>query len=286
MGFAFFQYVLPKKILSVLAGILANVKNPKVKNYVIQKFITQYHVNMSEALIEDPCAYEHFNDFFTRKLKPECRPLIQTNIISPVDGSISEIGAIHEGQLIQAKGKYYSVKELLACNQSIADQFLQGRFATLYLSPKDYHRVHMPLDAKLESMTYIPGSLFSVQPATALAIPKLFARNERLAIFFTTSLGPMVMVMVGAVIVGAMETVWHGEIKRSRKSFSVDYSKDEIFLTQGEEMGLFKLGSTVVLLFAHGEKVQWAPALKAGSPILFGESMESVHFKETIELVQ
>lgn len=267
------QYLLPKRVLTVLAGSLADVKNPKVKNYIIQRFIAQYHVNMSEAQIEDPRAYVSFNDFFTRHLKPECRPLAQTDIISPVDGCISEIGTINKGQLVQAKGKNYSVQELLACNERVASQFVDGCFATLYLSPKDYHRVHMPINAQLDSMTYIPGSLFSVQPATALSVPKLFARNERLAIYFTTSLGPMVLVMVGAVIVGAIETVWHGDIKRARDSFSIDYSKEAKQLLQGDEMGLFKLGSTVVVLFANGANMQWNPVLKAGDAIRFGEAM-------------
>lgn len=211
------QYLIPKHGITALAGYFADVKSPCFKNFLIRSFIHKFDVDMSEALIEDPKSYDSFNDFFIRHLKPECRPLSQSDIICPVDGCISEIGTIERGQLLQAKGKYYSVQELLACDAQLAEQFVQGQFATLYLSPKDYHRVHMPIDAELVSMTYIPGALFSVQPATTRIVPKLFARNERLAIFFKTKIGPMVMVMVGATIVGAIGTSWHGDVKRSKK---------------------------------------------------------------------
>ena len=188
------QFIMPKRSLTLLAGLLANVTNIRVKNYIIQRFINQYHVNMAEALIEEPTSYPCFNDFFIRHLKPGIRPLAKEGIVSPVDGCVSEIGVIDKGQLIQAKGRYYSVKELLACDNDVASQFEHGRFTTLYLSPKDYHRIHMPIDATLCSMTYIPGALFSVQPTTARVVPKLFARNERLAVFFNTSIGPLAMV--------------------------------------------------------------------------------------------
>ncbi|WP_298626274.1 archaetidylserine decarboxylase [uncultured Legionella sp.] len=272
------QYIIPKQGLTALAGCLANVTNPGVKNYIIQRFINKYQVDMSDALIEDPTAYACFNDFFTRHLKPECRPLADADIISPVDGCVSELGAINQGQLIQAKGRDYSVKELLACDDETASRFNQGLFATLYLSPKDYHRVHMPIDATLDSMTYIPGALFSVQPTTARVIPKLFARNERLAVFFTTSVGPMAMVLVGATIVGAIGTAWHGDIKREKSKKYFDYSQATFnkLMTQGDEMGLFKLGSTVVLLFADGKKVQWRKSLAAGNTIRFGEDLGSI----------
>jgi phosphatidylserine decarboxylase len=269
------QYVVPKKELSVFAGFMANLKNQSIKNYLIQHFIKKYQVNMQEALIEDPTAYATFNNFFIRHLKPECRPLAAADIISPVDGCVSELGAIEAGQLIQAKGKKYSVEELLACDKSTAETFSQGQFATLYLSPKDYHRVHMPLDAQLVSMNYIPGALFSVQPATARVVPKLFARNERLAVLFETHVGPMAMVLVGATIVGSIGTTWHGDIKRSKqeKTFTYSPEQDKTDLGQGDEMGYFKLGSTVVLLFANGKHVQWNPSLKAGSSIRFGEGI-------------
>lgn len=265
------QFVLPKKFLTLLAGCLANVTNAKVKNFLIQHFIKQYHVNMSEAQIENAADYPSFNEFFIRRLKPNVRHLAQSDIVSPVDGCISEIGAIEDGQLIQAKGRYYSVKELLACDSLTAEHYRFGQFATIYLSPKDYHRVHMPLDAQLVSMTYIPGSLFSVQPSTTRVIPKLFARNERLAIFFETEIGAMAMVMVGATIVGAIGTSWQGDISRSSHGFTTTYPN--LPQKKGGEMGYFKLGSTVVLLFANGSDMQWNGELKAGNKIHFGQEL-------------
>ncbi|OOK44392.1 phosphatidylserine decarboxylase [Legionella pneumophila subsp. pneumophila str. Mississauga] len=269
------QYLIPKHGITALAGYFADVKSPRLKNFLIRNFIRKFDVDMSEALIEDPKSYDCFNDFFIRHLKPECRPLSQSDVICPVDGCISEIGKIERGQLLQAKGKYYSVQELLACDGQLAEQFVQGQFATLYLSPKDYHWVHMPIDAELVSMTYIPGALFSVQPATTRVVPKLFARNERLAIFFKTKIGPMVMVMVGATIVGAIGTSWHGDVKRAKKLERFDYSEQfpDKIISQGSEMGYFKLGSTVVLLFANGEKIQWDKELLAGSKIQLGKPM-------------
>lgn len=269
------QYLLPKNSLTRFAGVVASIKNPRIKNFIINQFIKTYQVNMSEALIEDPTHYSCFNDFFIRHLKPECRPLADAEIISPVDGCVSEIGIINQGELIQAKGRVYTVNELLACDKNTAEQFTNGRFATLYLSPKDYHRVHMPIEAKLKSMTYVPGALFSVQPTTARVVPKLFARNERLVVMFETKIGPMAMVLVGATIVGAIGTSWHGEILRSKKSISYNYFSDEKpqILQQGSEMGYFKLGSTVVLLFANESKLHWRKQLKAGSAIRFGEAI-------------
>lgn len=272
------QYIIPKQGLTAFAGCLADVKNPCVKNYIIRRFIDKYGVNMSEALMEDPDSYSCFNDFFIRHLKPECRPLAEAGIVSPVDGCVSELGSIHDGQLLQAKGRYYSVKELLACDTSIAQQFTHGQFATLYLSPKDYHRIHMPIDAELQSMTYIPGALFSVQPSTARVIPKLFARNERLVVFFKTHIGLMAMVLVGATIVGAIGTSWHGDVVRGRKKINFDYSQETMQKTmaQGDEMGFFKLGSTVVLLFADGENMNWDKTLNAGSAVRFGQAMGDI----------
>lgn len=266
------QYLIPKQFLTFLAGCLANVSNPAVKNYVIEQFIKTYHVNMDEALL-DAQSYACFNDFFIRHLKPECRPIAAAKIISPVDGCISEIGPIKQGQIVQAKGRDYTVQQLLACDSHTADQYLNGQFATLYLSPKDYHRIHMPIDAELLSMTYVPGALFSVQPTTARVIPKLFARNERLVVYFQTKLGPMAMVLVGATIVGAIGTSWHGELVRSKKQQTFTYGQQ--FLKQAEEMGYFKLGSTVILLFANGTDVQWNDGLVAGSAIRFGEALSN-----------
>lgn len=273
------QYLVPQHAFSTLAGYLANAKNTTVKNFLIQHFISKYKVNMSEALIEDPASYLSFNDFFIRHLKPECRPLAHANIISPVDGRISEIGPIKEGQLLQAKGRYYSVMDLLACNTETASQFINGHFATLYLSPKDYHRVHMPMDAELVSMIYIPGALFSVQPTTVRVVSNLFARNERLVVFFSTPAGLMAIVMVGAIIVGAIGTSWHGDIKRSKDRVDFDYSHASINrrMVQGDEMGYFKLGSTVVLLFASNVQVQWNKKLQSGNILRFGEAMGEIN---------
>lgn len=265
------HYLLPKQALTFLVGCLAKVKNPIIKNFLIKQFIAAYHVNMKEAVNEDPHSYVDFNDFFIRHLKTDCRPIASAQVISPVDGCVSEIGRIQSGQLIQAKGKEYTVQELLACDEQTAASFAQGHFATLYLSPKDYHRIHMPIDAELKSMTYVPGALFSVKPSTVNTIPKLFARNERLVVFFNTALGPMSMVLVGATIVGAIGTSWHGELQRSQKEVSFAYQ--DRFLKQAEEMGYFKLGSTVILLFADADKVQWNDRLTAGSPIRFGEAL-------------
>ena len=271
------QYLFPKKGLTAFAGCLADVKISRVKDHLIGRFIKKYQVNMNEALVEDPRAYACFNDFFIRHLKPECRPLAAADIISPVDGAVSELGSIEAGQLIQAKGKNYTVAELLDCDGETAQKFTHGQFATLYLSPKDYHRVHMPMPARLLSMNYIPGALFSVQPTTARVVPKLFARNERLAVFFETEIGPMVMVMVGAAIVGAIGTSWHGDVKRIKKRVAFNYSQEnqEKDLTKGEEMGFFKLGSTVILLFANGHKMEWSNSLKAGSELRFGQEIGS-----------
>lgn len=272
------QYMVPQHGLTALAGYFADVKNIRIKNYLIQRFIQKFQVNMQEALLEEPGAYACFNDFFIRHLKPECRPIAQADIISPVDGSVSEIGSIEEDQLIQAKGHYYSVAELLACTNEVAKQFTNGHFATLYLSPKDYHRVHMPVNAEVMSMTYIPGALFSVQPKVAQAVPRLFARNERLAVFFDSESGPMAMVMVGATIVGAIGTSWHGDIQRSKNRIDFDYGQASASraLSQGDEMGYFKLGSTVVLLFGNSTRVSWNSNLKAGSPLRFGEAIGEI----------
>lgn len=277
------QYLIPKHGLTTLAGYLAAMKDPIIKNYLIQRFINKYQVNMSEALVEDPTSYSCFNDFFIRHLKPEYRPLAQADIISPVDGCVSELGPIHEGQLIQAKGRYYSVAELLGNSESMAKQFTHGQFATLYLSPKDYHRVHLPMDAELLSMTYVPGALFSVQPTTARIVPKLFARNERLIIEFSTQAGPMAMVMVGATIVGAIGTSWHGDIKRSKQNTYFDYRTVSMKknMAQGDEVGYFKLGSTVILLFAQGNAMCWNKNLKAGSALRFGEAIGEVKLKKS-----
>ncbi|MBA2657294.1 MAG: phosphatidylserine decarboxylase [Tatlockia sp.] len=270
------QLILPKQGLTHFAGFMARIKTPVIKNWLIQDFIKRYNVNMNEAREENPENYACFNDFFIRHLKSECRPLAEADILSPVDGSISELGLIEEGKILQAKGRYYTVNELLASNANLSTKFNHGRFATVYLAPKDYHRVHMPIDGQLKEMIYVPGRLFSVQPTTARVLPQLFARNERLVCFFETQLGLMAMVLVGATIVGAIGTRWQGDIKRSRQRQQLNLasiSEEQAFVKKGEEMGYFKLGSTVVLLFADGEKFHWQENLKAGSSIRYGQAL-------------
>ncbi|KTC68798.1 phosphatidylserine decarboxylase [Legionella birminghamensis] len=266
------QYLLPKQAITALAGLLAGVKSPTVKNFIIRQFIAKYQVNMQEALAEDPTTYASFNEFFIRQLKPDSRPQAQADVISPVDGAVSELGRIKKGQMLQAKGRYYSVADFLA-NDPVYEKFYEGHFITLYLSPRDYHRVHMPLDGVLRKMVYIPGRLFSVQPTTARVIPQLFARNERLVIYFETRLGLMAMVMVGATIVGAIGTSWHGELQRQKTVQTFEYQQAETLLKQGSEVGYFKLGSTVVLLFTNEHPLQWANNLQAGAPVRFGQEL-------------
>lgn len=269
------QYVLPKKSLTLLAGMLADVKNARIKNAIIHWFIRQYKVNMHEAIEENPECYENFNAFFIRQLKPQCRPIAHADIISPVDGYISEMGTIESGTLLQAKGRQYSVLELLGGNKTQGDAFNQGLFATFYLSPSDYHRIHMPITGTVKKMIYIPGKLFSVQPATARMKPNLFARNERLVVFFDTDIGLMAMVLVGATIVGAIGTAWQGDIKRSRdpQHFTQD---TPLTLQKADEMGYFKLGSTVILLFADKHRLSWEDGLNSGDKIHFGEAIGSI----------
>lgn len=270
------QYIAPKYGLSLYAGFCANLKIKKIKNRLIRNFIQKYQVNMQEAERETIDEYTCFNDFFTRHLKPKARPISDSAIISPVDGFLSEFGDINAGQLIQAKGKYYSVQDLLKVDSKLSSEFDNGCFATLYLSPRDYHRIHMPITGVLKEMIYVPGKLFSVQPATVNMIPRLFARNERVVTIFETEIGKMAMVLVGAVIVGSIGTSWHGDLKRSRKIKKFYYSKQDTpptILQRADEMGYFKLGSTVILLFSDSSKVKWSKNLRPTQSIKFGEPL-------------
>jgi phosphatidylserine decarboxylase len=246
------QYIAPKQAITSLAGILANQQWGALTTKVIQWFVKRYQVNMQEADNPDINSYKSFNDFFTRPLKSNARPIANADFICPVDGAISQFGAIRQNQILQAKGHDYTPLALLAGNVELANQFVDGHFACLYLSPKDYHRIHMPCDGQLISMTYVPGDLFSVNPTTADNVPNLFARNERVVCAFTSaSHGTFVMVLVGATIVGSMATVWHGIVNppRNKTVRTWQYSHPIIQLKQGEEMGRFLLGSTVVMLF-------------------------------------
>lgn len=248
-AFSLLQYPLPHHALSRLTGKFAQCDNPWVKNTLIKAFIKRFNVDMSQAQEPDPAAYATFNDFFTRALKADARPL-GDGVLSPADGVLSQYGRLQAGQLVQAKGHTYSAQTLLGGDTALAEEFLGGSFATVYLSPRDYHRVHMPVTGTLREMIYVPGRLFSVNQATATYVPGLFARNERLVCIFDTEHGPMAMVLVGAMIVAAIETVWSGQVTPlsghpQRMQFS-----QPITLEKGAEMGRFKLGSTVVMCFA------------------------------------
>jgi phosphatidylserine decarboxylase len=245
------QYLLPKKALTRLMGRLASARGGALTTATIRWFVQRYGVNMAEAL--DPAieSYKTFNDFFTRALKPGARPIAQADFVCPIDGAISQLGRIERDQIFQAKGHRYSTTALLGGDEALATQFDDGEFVTLYLSPKDYHRIHMPCAGRLLSMVHVPGELFSVNPDTARGVPGLFARNERVVCLFEGERGPFVLVLVGATIVGSMATVWHGVVNPPRPG-SVrrwDYRDQQIAFKQGDEMGRFLLGSTVVMLF-------------------------------------
>jgi phosphatidylserine decarboxylase len=260
------QYLLPKRALTVFAGKIASVKGGKFTVGVIQWFVRRYKVNMVEAANPDINSYSTFNEFFTRSLRSDARPLGDADFVCPVDGAISQFGAIENDQLIQAKGHHYSTIALVGGDQELAAQFLNGHFATIYLSPRDYHRIHMPCDGQLTRMIYVPGDLFSVNPVTALGVPGLFARNERVVCVFDSVYGQFVLTLVGATIVGSMATVWHGLVNppRSREVRVWKYADQTILLKKGDEMGRFLLGSTVVMLFKKNAlkfNPNWAPAL-------------------------
>ncbi|WP_431025751.1 archaetidylserine decarboxylase [Halomonas sp. H5] len=246
--FALIQYPLPHHLLSRLVGRLAETRIGWLKQLLIKAFIRRFKVDMGEARVPDPRAYACFNDFFTRPLREGARP-IESGLVSPADGTLSQCGETHHGTLIQAKGQAFSITSLLGGDMKRAASFRQGSFATIYLSPRDYHRVHMPLTGTLREMVYVPGRLFSVNQATADHVPNLFARNERLVCIFDTEEGPMAMVLVGAMIVAAIETVWAGQITPlSGRVQSIRFD-EPITLEKGAEMGRFKLGSTVVMCF-------------------------------------
>ncbi len=267
------QYLLPKQLLTEFAGKVASRRGIWVPS-LINWFIGRYQVNMMEAANTDSHSYATFNDFFTRALKPGARPLSSSAFVCPVDGAISQFGAIEHDLLFQAKGHTYSTTALVGGDVQLAAQFTEGSFATIYLSPKDYHRIHMPCDGRLLRMIYVPGELFSVNPVTARGVPGLFARNERVVCVFDSDYGQFVLTLVGATIVGSMATVWHGVINppRSRDIRQWQYADQQINLKKGDEMGRFLLGSTVVLLFKKNMlqfNAQWTAAM----PVRMGEAM-------------
>ena len=268
------QYLLPKRALTVLAGRIASAQAGTLTTTLIRHFVARYGVDMSEAAHPDIASYASFNAFFTRALRTGARPLAKADLICPVDGAISQFGAIAHDQVFQAKGHSYSTTALVGGDTALAAQFQDGHFATLYLSPRDYHRIHMPCKGTLRGMVHVPGDLFSVNPTTARGVPGLFARNERVVCTFDSVAGPFVMVLVGATIVGSMATVWHGLVNPPRpgKPRSWDYQGKNVTLQQGEEMGRFLLGSTVVMLFPAGPlrfNSDWAPggAVRLGQPM-------------------
>ena len=268
------QYLLPKQALTALAGRLARAEAGRLTTRVIRGFVSRYKVDMAEAANPAIDSYKSFNEFFTRPLRAGARPLADADLLCPVDGAISQFGPIERDQIFQAKGHRYSTTALLGGDRTLATRFENGAFATLYLSPRDYHRIHMPCDGRLMRMIYIPGALFSVNPTTARGVPGLFARNERVVCVFDSAFGPFVLTLVGATIVGCMATVWHGIVNPPRPGQLREwrYDSQQIVLKKGEELGRFMLGSTVVLLFTKGSielNSHWSPA----RPVRMGEAM-------------
>jgi phosphatidylserine decarboxylase len=268
------QYLLPKKLLTVLMGRLASARMGALTHAIIRRFVAHYRVDMAEAADPRIESYASFNDFFTRPLRAGARPIADADLVCPVDAAISQFGPIEHDQIFQAKGHSYSTTALLGGDAALARRFDHGHFATLYLAPKDYHRIHMPCDGRLVRMVYVPGDLFSVNPLTARHVPGLFARNERVVCVFETPHGPFVNVLVGATIVGSIATVWHGVVNppRTRDVREWSYDGKGIRLRKGEEMGRFLLGSTVVMLFPKNVitfNADWAPT----RPVKLGEAM-------------
>ncbi|WP_343729386.1 archaetidylserine decarboxylase [Duganella sp.] len=268
------QYLLPKGALTNLAGRVAGARAGNRTTWLIRWFVGRYNVNMAEALDPEIANYKTFNEFFTRALRPDARPLADATYICPVDGRISQFGDIEDDQIFQAKGHKFSTTALVGGDAQLAAQFQHGSFANLYLSPRDYHRIHMPIDGKLTRMIYVPGELFSVNPTTARGIPGLFARNERVVCVFDTAHGPFVMTLVGATIVGSMATVWHGVVNPPRLPQITEWKYDDqnIVLKKGDELGRFLLGSTVVMLFQK-DVLKFNPAWQPGGPVQLGEEM-------------
>lgn len=275
------QYLLPKQALTWLAKQIASARMGSLTTALIRWFVGRYQVNMAEAAEPDIAAYPTFNEFFTRALKPGARPLAPATLICPVDGAISQFGRIQGEQIYQAKGHQFSTTALVGGDAQLAAQFRDGYFANIYLSPKDYHRIHMPCAGRLTRMIHVPGELFSVNPTTARGVPGLFARNERVVCVFEGEQGPWVMVLVGATIVGSMATVWHGVVNPPRPGLLREwtYQDQEVKLAQGDELGRFLLGSTVVMLFPAGQSLSFNSAWRgeergqAGSGVRLGEAM-------------
>ncbi len=274
--FAALQYLLPQHTLSRAAGWLAETETAWIKDPFIRWFIERYEVDMDEAEQEDPARYKNFNTFFTRALKPGSRDICNDDkaVVCPADGAISQIGDIEYGRIFQAKGQDFSAAELLGGDRRLAEPFMGGKFATVYLSPRDYHRVHMPAGGELKTMVHIPGDLFSVNEATANQVPRLFARNERVAAVFDSEYGPMAVVLVGAMIVASIETTWAGLVAPVKKQIRTCHYPDprEYSFARGDEMGRFKLGSTAIVLFGR-DRISWDEDYRAGSCTRMGERL-------------
>lgn len=266
------QYIIPQHLLSRVVLKFTRLKLGSFTHWLIKRFINVYKVDMNIADSPNISDYNSFNKFFTRSLKATARPLAATDIISPVDAQISQIGQINNGSLIQAKGRDFQLDDLLAGQTDMVNLFKQGLFTTLYLAPKDYHRIHMPITGRLTAMVYVPGRLFSVNQRTSQAVPNLFARNERVICLFETELGPMAMILVGALFVGSIDTVWAGTIAPSRLSSIKRWNYSEPMLEKGAEMGRFNMGSTVIILH-DAQHVAWLSELKPQQNIKLGEGL-------------
>ena len=270
------QYILPHHPLSRLMRKLTHNQNKIWKNLFIKQIVSHYGVNMDEAIDSDINAYPSFNQFFTRALKAGARTIANNkgDIACPADGAVSQAGDITEGNIIQAKGKNYTATDLLGGDGQRAAPFKNGKFTTIYLSPKDYHRLHMPLDGTLKEMIHVPGRLFSVNAATANSVPRLFARNERVVAIFDTEIGPMALVLVGAIFVASIETVWHGEVTppTAKEIQTWQYTDNAPQLKRGEEMGRFNMGSTIIVLYGN-DVMNWEDRLVAGKTVQLGEKI-------------
>ena len=278
--FAAFQYIIPKRALSRLIYSVMRTESPAFKRVLIRSFLSGYRVNMAEAVQSDPFAYRSFNEFFTRPLRPGARTIApgEDIIVSPVDGTVSQAGPLHGDAIIQAKGIQYSALELLAGDADAADAYRDGNFTCIYLAPYNYHRIHMPFSGRLRKTVYVPGDLFSVNAATARAVPRVFARNERVICEFDTSIGRMAVILVGALFVGSMETVYAGEInpppRRQKQAIPIAKGLGQT-LTKGAELGRFNMGSTVVLLFGK-QRMRWEESLQPLATVQLGRAIGTV----------
>lgn len=272
------QHLLPHQLISKIAHFCANNTMPPIKNYLIRYFLARYAVNMTEAKNSDPFSYRSFNDFFTRELKPGARKIATSDLVMPADGILAEFGPINSGSLIQAKKFNYSLESLLAGNKEHAKMFMHGSFATVYLAPHNYHRIHMPLNGKLDHMIYVPGKLFSVNPKTVNSIENIFAKNERLITIYTTEYGPVAVILVGAMIVGGINTAWAGTIcpPHTKQPITWDYTQEDtkINLEQGQDMGKFLLGSTVIVL--SSQPSTFMPELIPGTQVVMGQPLGTI----------